>query len=105
VVRLGEDAYGVTIRETLEERTGRAVSSGAIYTALARLEERALVTSRVGDATPGRARRPPTYYRVAPAGARALESSGVLLAGLAACTGPLRRALRIAPNHAIREVS
>lgn len=72
VLRLGDDAYGVSIRETLEERTGREVSSGAIYTVLGRLEERGLVSSRVGDPTPGRAGRPPKYYRVEPEGARAL---------------------------------
>ncbi len=72
VLRLGEDAYGVTIREVLEERTGRAVSSGAVYTALARLEERGLVMAWLGEATPGRAGRPPRHYRVEPAGARAL---------------------------------
>lgn len=75
VLRLGEDAYGVTIRETLEERTGRAYSSGAIYTALARLEDRGLVSSSVGDPTPGRAGRPPKYYCVEPEGARALLSA------------------------------
>jgi DNA-binding PadR family transcriptional regulator len=75
VVRLGDDAYGVTIRETLEERTGRAVSSGAIYTAMARLEEKGLVTSRSGEATVGRAGRPPKYSRVAPEGARALRDA------------------------------
>jgi DNA-binding PadR family transcriptional regulator len=72
VLRLGEEAYGVTIRETLEERTGRAYSAGAIYTALGRLEERGLVSSRIGDPTPGRAGRPPKYYHVEPDGARAL---------------------------------
>ena len=40
VLLLEENAYGVAIRETIEERTGRAISSGAIYTALGRLEER-----------------------------------------------------------------
>lgn len=72
VMRLGDDAYGVTIRDILDERTGRSVSSGAIYTALGRLEERGLVSSRVGEPTPGRAGRPPRYYRVEPEGARAL---------------------------------
>jgi DNA-binding PadR family transcriptional regulator len=72
VLRLGDDAYGVAVRETLEERTGRAYSAGAIYTALGRLEERGLVSSWVGDPTPGRAGRPPKYYRVEPLGARAL---------------------------------
>ena len=72
VLRLGDQAYGVPIRETLEERTGRAVSAGAIHTALARLEDRSLVSSWVGEPTPGRAGRPPRYYRVEPGGARAL---------------------------------
>lgn len=72
VLRLGDDAYGVTIRETLDQRTGRSVSSGAIYTGLARLEDRGLVSSRVGEPTPGRAGRPPKYYRVEPIGAQAL---------------------------------
>lgn len=72
VLRPRDDACGVTIREALEERTGRAVSSGAIYTALGRLEERGLVSSWVGEPTEGRAGRPPKYYRVEPEGARAL---------------------------------
>jgi PadR family transcriptional regulator, regulatory protein PadR len=75
VLRLGEGAYGVTIRETLEERTGRSVSSGAIYTALARLEARGLVSSSVGEPIAGRAGRPPKYYRIEAAGARALRAS------------------------------
>lgn len=74
VLLLEHDAYGVAIRESIEERTGRAVSSGAIYTTLGRLEERGLVTSRVGepDAGPGRPRK---YYTLKPAGARALKES------------------------------
>jgi DNA-binding PadR family transcriptional regulator len=71
VLKLGADAYGVTIREAIEERTGRAVSSGAIYTTLGRLEERRLVSGRVGEPTPGPG-RPRKYYTLAPAGARAL---------------------------------
>ena len=75
VVELGEDAYGVAIRETIEQRTGRVVSSGAIYTALGRLVERGLVTSRVGEPTAGRAGRPRKYYSLEPAGARALMAT------------------------------
>ena len=88
VLRLGDDAYGVTIRETMEEKTGRAVSSGAIYTALSRLEARGLVSSSVGDPTPGRAGRPPKYYRVEPEGARALLSAYSDLQALAGGTVP-----------------
>ncbi|MBW3553377.1 MAG: PadR family transcriptional regulator [Gemmatimonadetes bacterium] len=71
VLHLGVAAYGVAIRELIEERTGRAVSSGAIYTTLGRLEERGLVTARVGEPTPGPG-RPRKFYALEPAGARAL---------------------------------
>jgi DNA-binding PadR family transcriptional regulator len=71
VLHLGDDAYGVAIRESIEERTGRTVSSGAIYTTLGRLEERGLVTARIGEPTPGPG-RPRKYYRLEPAGARVL---------------------------------
>ena len=39
LLELGEDeAYGVRIREAIEERAGRTLSSGAVYTALDRIE-------------------------------------------------------------------
>jgi len=75
VVKLGGNAYGGAIRETIEDRTGRVVSSGAINTTLGRLAERKLVQSTVGEPTAGRAGRPRKYYTVTPAGARALHDS------------------------------
>ena len=52
VMRLGDEAYGMTIRRALAEHTGRDVAVGAIYTALARLETRGYVRSRLGEPTP-----------------------------------------------------
>ena len=72
LIRLGADAYGVTIRQHIETRTGRAVSAGALYTALDRLETRGLVTSRLGDPTPQRGGKRKRLYTVQPAGERAL---------------------------------
>ncbi|MCZ6918103.1 MAG: helix-turn-helix transcriptional regulator, partial [Gemmatimonadetes bacterium] len=72
LVRLGEDAYGVSMRREIEHRTGRAISAGAIYTALERLGRRGFVTSRLGDPTPQRRGRPKKFYRLEPAGADAL---------------------------------
>ena len=83
VLQLGDGAFGVSIREDIEERTGREVSSGAIYTTLGRLEDRGLVTSRVGEPTPGRAGRPRKYYSLEPGGARALLDSYAAIQAMA----------------------
>ncbi len=93
VLQLGDGAFGVSIREEIEERTGREVSSGAIYTTLGRLEDRALVTSRVGDPTPGRAGRPRKYYSLEPAGAKALLESYAAIQAMAGDVVPQLRDL------------
>jgi DNA-binding PadR family transcriptional regulator len=87
LIRLGADAYGVTIRSDIEARTGRAVSPGALYTALDRLEKRGLVSSRLGDPTPQRGGKRKRLYSVQPAGERALarvyESMRLMASGVA----------------------
>ena len=45
VVRLRNDAYGVPIRRTIEERAERSVSFGAVYSTLRRLEAKGVSTS------------------------------------------------------------
>jgi DNA-binding PadR family transcriptional regulator len=57
LARLGDDAYGVTIRQTLLERAGRPASFGAIYSTLRRLEQKGLVRSSLGDPEPVRGGR------------------------------------------------
>lgn len=83
VLRLGDDAYGVTVREHIEARTGRPISTGGIYTVLQRLEDRGLVTSAIGDSSPERGGRPRKRYALTPAGARALESAWEALSTMA----------------------
>lgn len=74
LVRCGR-AHGARIREEIEERTGRSVSPGAIYTAMDRLERRGYVASAVEDGTPERGGRRRKEYWLQPAGARSLEGS------------------------------
>jgi DNA-binding PadR family transcriptional regulator len=87
LIRLGRDAYGVTIRDDIEARTGRAVSAGALYTALTRLEKRGLVSSTLGEPTPERGGKRKRLYTVQPAGERALarvyESLRLMASGMA----------------------
>lgn len=79
VVRLGENAYGMTVRRSLEERTGREVSLGAVYSTLDRLETKGYVTSKqakAGAEREGRARR---FFRLTPPGLAALNEGIRLL--------------------------
>jgi DNA-binding PadR family transcriptional regulator len=75
LVRLGAEAYGVSIRDEIEERTGRDVALGAVYTTLLRLEDKGLVATRLGDPTPQRGGRRKKFYRPLAAGQRALAAS------------------------------
>ena len=49
--RLGDDAYGASIRKEIEEATGGSCSYGALYTTLDRLESKGLIKTRMGGAT------------------------------------------------------
>ncbi|HEY7450655.1 MAG TPA: helix-turn-helix transcriptional regulator, partial [Vicinamibacterales bacterium] len=64
LVRLNDHAYGVSVRQEIEKRTGRDVSIGAIYATLDRLEAKGYVTSRLGDPTPERGGRSKRFFRV-----------------------------------------
>ena len=72
ILRLGEDAYGVSIRREIVERTEREPAPGALYTTLDRLEEKGLVASKYGDPTPERGGRAKRYFTVTGAGVRAV---------------------------------
>lgn len=75
VLRLGDDAYAVPIREEIESRTGRTVARGALYTALERLESKRCLRSRMGDPLPERGGRSRRYFSVTPAGLAAVRAS------------------------------
>src|SRR4029450_13428258 len=75
ILRLRDDAYGVTIRAELANRAGRTVAPGAMYTALYRLESKALIASRMSDPTPQRGGRAKRHVTVTAAGMKALTRS------------------------------
>ena len=75
LLRLGDDAaYGGRIRREIEERTGRTVSPGAVYTALDRLERRGMVTSWLGEPTPHRGGKRKRHYAILPEGIAEIRS-------------------------------
>jgi DNA-binding PadR family transcriptional regulator len=82
LIRLGDEAYGVPIAETIEERSGHAASVGSVYMTLDRLERKGLVSSRLGEPTAERGGRAKTYFRVTPKGLRAARRSQQTLINL-----------------------
>jgi PadR family transcriptional regulator PadR len=75
VVRLGEDAYGVPISREIEERSGHEVALGSVYATLERLEEKGLVSSKLGESTPERGGRAKRYFRVTLQGLREIRET------------------------------
>jgi DNA-binding PadR family transcriptional regulator len=98
MVRLGPEAYGLTIRLEIEERTNRTISAGALYTALDRMEKRGLVTSRLGDPTPQRGGKRKRLYTLEPAGERALARVYESLRAMAMGMGARLRTVKPGTN-------
>jgi len=70
--RLGEEAYGASIRQEIEGATGRRCSIGALYTTLDRLEAKGFLKTWMGEATPQRGGRAKRMVRVT---AKGIEAS------------------------------
>ena len=75
VARLGDDAYGVTVRREIERRAQRSASLGSVYATLERLETKGHVASYEGAPTSERGGRARRHYRLLPSGATALEAA------------------------------
>jgi DNA-binding PadR family transcriptional regulator len=79
VARRGDDAYGARIRQEVEDRTGRGVAVGAIYSTLDRLVAKRYLSFRDGETSPDRGGRPKRYFRLQPSGVTALETARRIL--------------------------
>jgi len=75
VIRHGEDAYGVPTSREIEQQTGRGVAFGTVYSTLERLQQKGLVCSSLGDATPERGGRAKRYFRATPTGLRTVRET------------------------------
>lgn len=75
LARLGDEAYGVTVRHEIEARAGHTVSIAAVYAGLDRLERGGLVEGALSDPTPERGGRAKKYFRLTRQGVVALEAT------------------------------
>lgn len=67
---LGDNTYAVPIQQYVEKVTARPVSIGAVYAALARLEEKGFVRSTMSEALAQRGGKAKRVYTVTPTGLR-----------------------------------
>ncbi|MCD9017358.1 PadR family transcriptional regulator [Parachryseolinea silvisoli] len=67
------NAYGVTIKDEIEQRLNREVTIGALQVTLRRLESKGFLTSKQGDPSESRRGRPKLYFEITAYGKKALE--------------------------------
>ena len=84
VLGLGDEAYPVSIRDAIEERTRRSVSRAAVFITLERLERKGFVDSWYGDPTPVRGGRAKRFFRATRAGIVAARDALHLMQSMAA---------------------
>jgi PadR family transcriptional regulator PadR len=82
VLRVGDEAYGVTIAHEIEDTAGRMVQLPAVYAALDRLEKQGLVRSWIGDATPQRGGRAKKHFALTEAGLGSVHDTRAALTAL-----------------------
>jgi DNA-binding PadR family transcriptional regulator len=79
LLRIGSQAYGVTVRQEIQTRTRRDVSLGAVYATLDRLEAKGYVRSHRGEPTPERGGRSKRFFRVSARGIAAVNRTQSVL--------------------------
>src|SRR5262245_36053819 len=70
---LGDRTYAVPIQQYVEKVTARPISIGAIYAALARLEAKGFLRSKMSEAVAERGGRSKRIYTVTPGGLRTAQ--------------------------------
>jgi len=75
ILRLKDDAYGVSIIKEVEKRTGKKLTFGSLWVSLDILYKRGFVKKRLADPTPHRGGRSKIYYSLTRKGISVLEET------------------------------
>ncbi|HEY5747906.1 MAG TPA: helix-turn-helix transcriptional regulator [Chryseolinea sp.] len=73
IASLGENAYGVAIKEDIELRADRSISLGALHSTITRLEEKKFIRSWLGEPTQERGGRRKRFFELTHQGKVALH--------------------------------
>lgn len=74
IAGLGEKAYGVAVKEDIENRADRKISIGALHSTITRLEEKGFIKSWLGGATQERGGRRKRYFELTHSGKASLHA-------------------------------
>jgi PadR family transcriptional regulator, regulatory protein PadR len=93
ILRLSDNAYGMTIRREIEDQTGRQTSIGALYLTLERLEQKGFISSSLGEFTPERGGRAKRFFTLNPSGREAINKSMLAVQKMAEGYFPIPEAI------------
>ena len=79
---LHQNAYSISIKNELQDKTSRKPSIGALHSALNRLEKKGFINSHEGGATSERGGRRKRFYEITAFGRKALDQSYELRSSL-----------------------
>jgi PadR family transcriptional regulator PadR len=96
ILRLGDEAYGVSIAKEIGRRTGKVMKLGALWVSLDIAHQKGLVSKRTGDPTP---QRGGTAQDLLPPDPRGLRGPGERQG---AQPGPVAGPLRIPEGPVLR---
>ena len=75
ILRLKDNAYGVSIIKEIEKRTGKKLTFGSLWVSMDILHKRGFVKKRMADPTPQRGGQRKIYYSLTSKGISALEEA------------------------------
>jgi PadR family transcriptional regulator PadR len=79
LIRLGDEAYGVTIGREIEHQAKHAAALASVYAVLERLERRGWVRSELGEATPERGGRAKRHFHITSQGMKEVKRARAAL--------------------------
>ena len=78
VARCQPEAYGMRIRQEIDEQSGRSVAIGAVYASIVRLEDKGYIRAAAAPKGPDRDARARRFFAITTAGTAALEETAAL---------------------------
>lgn len=72
---LGDNAYGISVKNEVEKHTGRSLTISAVHAVLLRLEKKKLVTSQMGGGTSARGGRRKRLFQLTGMGKDAISEA------------------------------